>query len=346
MNIAVEIGAYGIRVAIQNNGKVEIVKLGDSLSPYIIPSLAYVAKSGQIILGNLAELSDINNGERVYLSEMMPSDNKAEDIYEKLFAFIKDHIVSFYKQTVSNVTMIVPPYFQSVDPRKKVMREAWMHNGIYNLDFISSDVSTCYRKLNLSNNESALVFDIGYNGTVISVVKRDKNVFRSIANKYINGIGGRVFCNMIYSDMEEQSKIQYDSFAQIIQVQNIDRVSRMIMECLSTKEYVVTSVPFTDYIYSISRKEFNGMINKPLEESLNECLNCIKDSGNSMGEIKKILLTGGCSQIPYIEKILKIFFNTGNSEKKDVITPKCTEDALYAACKGAFTVQQTSILKF
>lgn len=119
MNIAVEIGAYGIRVAIQNNGKVEMVKLGDSLSPYIIPSLAYVAKSGQIILGNLAELCDINNGERVYLSEMMPSDNKAEDIYEKLFAFIKDHIVSFYKQTVSNVTMIVPPYFQSVDPRKK-----------------------------------------------------------------------------------------------------------------------------------------------------------------------------------------------------------------------------------
>ena len=49
MNIAVEIGAYGIKVAIQNNGKVEMVKLGDSLSPYIIPSLAYVAKSGQII---------------------------------------------------------------------------------------------------------------------------------------------------------------------------------------------------------------------------------------------------------------------------------------------------------
>ena len=242
--------------------------------------------------------------------------------------------------------MIVPPYFQSVDPRKKVMREAWMHNGIYNLDFISSDVSTCYRKLNLSNNESALVFDIGYNGTVISVVRRDKNVFRSIANKYIKGIGGRVFCNMIYSDIEEQSKLQYDSFAQIIQVQNIDRVSRIIMESLSSKENVVTNVPFTDYIYIITREEFNGMINRPLEESLNECLDCIKDSCNSMSGIKKILLTGGCSQIPYIEKILKLFFNTGNSEKIDIIAPKSTEDSLFAACKGAFTIQQTSILKF
>ena len=346
MNIAVEIGAYGIRVAIQNNGKVEMVKLGDSLSPYIIPSLAYVAKSGQIILGNLAELCDINNGERVYLSEMMPSDNKAEDIYEKLFAFIKDQIVSLYKQSVSNVTMIVPPYFQSVDPRKKVIREAWMHNGIYNLDFISSDVSTCYRKLNLSNNESVLVFDIGYNGTVISVVKRDKNVFRSIANKYIKGIGGRVFCNMIFSDIEEQSKLQYDSFSQLLQVQNVDLVSRIIMEDLSCNETVVTNVPFTDYIYSISREKFNEMINKPLEESLNECLACIKDSGVSMDNIKKIVLTGGCSKIPYIEKILRLFFNTGNTEKKDVIAPKSVEDALFAACKGAFTVQQTSILKF
>ena len=346
MNIAVEIGAYGIKVAIQNNVKVEMVKLGDSLSPYIIPSLAYVAKSGQIIFGNLAELCDINNGERIYLSEMMPSDNKTEEIYEKLFAFIKDLIVSSYKQAVSNVTMIVPPYFQSVDPRKKVMREAWMHNGIYNLDFISSDVSTCYRKLNLSNNESALVFDIGYNGTVISVVKRNKNVFRSIANKYIKSIGGRVFCNMLFSDIEEQTKLQYDSFAQLLQVQNINSVSRIIMENLSCNETVVTNVPFTDYIYSISREKFNEMINKPLEETLNECLACIKDSGDSMDKIKKIVLTGGCSQIPYIEKILKLFFNTGNSEKIDIIAPKSTEDSLFAACKGAFTIQQTSILKF
>lgn len=346
MNIAVEIGAYGIRVAIQNNGKVEMVKLGDSLSPYIIPSLAYVAKSGQIIFGNLAEWCDINNGERIYLSEMMPSDTKAEDLYEKLFAFIKDQIVTLYKQSVSNVTMIVPPYYQSVDPRKKIMRKAWKHNGIYNLDFISSDVSTCYRKLNLSNNESALVFDIGYNGTVISVVKRDKNVFRSIANKFIKGIGGRVFCNMIFSDIEEQSKLQYDSFAQLIQVQNIDLISRIIMESLSSKENVVTSVPFTDYIYSISREEFNGMINKPLEESLNECLACIKDSGNSMSGIKNILLTGGCAQISYIGKLIRLFFNTGNTEKKKILVPQNTEDALFSACKGAFTIQQTSILKF
>lgn len=346
MNIAVEIGAYGIRVAIQNNGKVEMVKLGDSLSPYIIPSLAYVAKSGQIIFGNLAEWCDINNGERIYLSEMMPSDTKAEDLYEKLFAFIKDQIVTLYKQSVSNVTMIVPPYYQSVDPRKKIMRKAWKHNGIYNLDFISSDVSTCYRKLNLSNNESALVFDIGYNGTVISVVKRDKNVFRSIANKFIKGIGGRVFCNMIFSDIEEQSKLQYDSFAQLIQVQNIDLISRIIMESLSSKENVVTSVPFTDYIYSISREEFNGMINKPLEESLNECLACIKDSGNSMSGIKNILLTGGCAQISYIGKLIRLFFNTGNTEKKKILVPQNTEDALFSACKGAFTIQQTFILKF
>lgn len=346
MNIAIEIGTYGIKAAIQSNGKVEMVKLGDSLSPYIIPSLAYVAKTGQIVFGCLAELCDINYGERIYLSEIMPSDNKSENIYKVLFAFLKDRIVSLYGQFVSSVTMIVPPFYKNVDPRKNVMQEAWRYNGIYNLDFISSDVSTCYRKLNLNNNESALVFDIGYNGTAISVVRRDKNVFRSIANKYINGIGGRVFCNLIYSDMEEQSKLRYDSSAQLFQVQNVDSVSRIIMEDLSSNETVVTNVPFTDYIYSISREKFNGMINKPLEESLNECLACIKDSGNSMSGIKKILLTGGCSQIPYIEKMLKLFFNTGNSEKIDIIAPKSTEDALFAACKGAFTVQQTSILKF
>ena len=59
MNIAVEIGAYGVRATVQHEGKTELAHLGDSLSPYLIPPQAFVTKKGVLVVGQLAELSDI-----------------------------------------------------------------------------------------------------------------------------------------------------------------------------------------------------------------------------------------------------------------------------------------------
>ena len=53
MNIAVEIGAYGVRATVQHEGKTELAHLGDSLSPYLIPPQAFVTKKGDLVVVNL-----------------------------------------------------------------------------------------------------------------------------------------------------------------------------------------------------------------------------------------------------------------------------------------------------
>lgn len=348
MNIAVEIGAYGVRAAVQHEGKTELAHLGDSLSPYLIPPQVFVTKKGDLVVGQLAELSDITQGDRIFLDEMMPTDAKVVEVYTELFAFIKRRISTLYKQPISSVTMVVPPYYESVDPRKNNILEAWKCNEISAVGFISSDVSVCYKCLNLSPGECALVFDVGHNGTILSIVKRDGNQFQTACCRYISGIGGRAFRNFIYSDIEEQSQLQAPAM-QFYQVQNIDKISHAIMEALSSQESVVADVPFTAaYRYSISRQNFQEMIAKPLEKVLNESLVCVRKARESIDKIQQIVLTGGCSQIPYIRQLLGVFFNTGNAVGKKIIVPANIESAMFNACRGAFIIQSktTSTLKF
>lgn len=350
MNIAVEIGSYGVRAAVQHEGKIELAHLGDSLSPYLIPPQAFVTKKGDLLVGQLAELSA--QGDCILLDEldeMMPTDAEVVEVYTELFAFIKRRISTLYKQPISSVTMVVPPYYQSVDPRKNNIREAWKRNEITAVGFISSDVSACYKCLNLSPEECALVFDIGHNGTILSIVKRNENQFQTARCRYISGIGGRAFRNLIYSEIEKQSQLQDDLAMQFYQVQNIDKISHAIMEALSSQESVVADIPFTEaYRYSISRQSFQEMIAKPLEKVLSESLVCVKDAGECIDKIQQIVLTGGCSQIPYIRQLLGSFFNTGNAVGKKIIVPANSESAMFNACRGAFIIQSktTSTLKF
>lgn len=349
MNIAVEIGAYGVRAAVQHEGKTELAHLGDSLSPNLIPPQAFVTKKGELVVGQLAELSDISQGDRIFLDEMMPTDARVVEVYTELFAFIKRRISTLYKQPISSVTMVVPPYYKSVDPRKNNIQEAWKCNEITAVGFILSDVSVCYKCLNLSPEECALVFDIGHNGTMLSIVKRIGKQFQSTCCRYISGIGGRAFRNLIYSDIEKQSQLQSDPAMLLYQVQNIDKISHAIMEALSSQESVVADIPFTAaYGYSISRQNFQEMIAKPLEKVLNESLVCVRDAGESIDKIQQIVLTGGCSQIPYIRQLLGVFFNTGNAVGKKIIVPANSESAMFNACRGAFIIQSktTSTLKF
>lgn len=351
MNIAIEMGAYGVRAVVQNKGKTELVPWGSSATPYLIPPLAFVTKHGDIVVGKLAELCDMSQGDRIYLDEMEPVVGRTVEVYSALFALIKTRINALYEHPISSVTMVVPPYYQSVDPRKNNILEAWKRNGVghHNIAFTSSAVAVCYKCLNLSPDEFALVFDVGHSGTTLSVIKRVKNEFQTVSHRYVSEVGGRAFCNLIYSDIEEQSQLQYDSAMQLYQVQNIYQMSHAIMETLSWQESVGVDVPFTAaYRCAVSRQRFQEMLTQPLEKALSECLVCIKEAGISVEKIQKIVLTGGCAKIPYIEQIVGIFFNTGNVNEynKKIIVPTSSEAAMFNACRGAFTIQSTSILKF
>lgn len=343
MKISVEIGGFGIRVATQCQRMIEQIEIGNSASPDLLSSVALMTPNEDIIIGDIANMGEQNNGMQFFLPEMLHNDINFVKTHTALFAYIKQRAENQMKKSVSEVVMVIPPYFAKMDPRKSKFEEAWNNVSVQSVSYVSSDVSICYKRVNLLNNEAALILDIGHNGTNISIVKRTSTSLQSIYAKHIEMLSGREFNSIIYQDIETKCAIRYDDEMQLLQVKCLDDLCRNIKESLSVIDSISVQPPFCEYSYSISRDDFEQMIKGIVEASIKECVAAINSSGEN---ICKIVIAGGGALIPYIRKLLHLFFNSGESNKMEILYPQSQISAMFDSCKGALLIQSSNdILK-
>lgn len=344
MKISVEIGGYGVRVATQYRKKIEMVEIGNSSSPYSIPSRVIVTDNGNILVGNGIWLNQQVQGKEIFLDEIDYNEVDFERAYEALFHYIIQRVRMIYQTTVSEIVVIVPPSFVANDPRKTKIKSAISALGIRNVSFVSSDIAYCYYSVPLSNEEVVVVYNIGYNTAQISVVKRIGGQLVSLACKQIQGLGGRFFDSYIYQDIEQKAKIEYNDSCQLMQVEHLAKLCGFIKEELSQIESVTIPLPYSSQHYTLNRTQFESMIKDDIESSIKETFNCVNESKIPLSGIKKVILTGGSSRIPYIQKLLVLTFNVGNGEKKEILHPTCSTSAMWECCMGGLLIQNSGAI--
>lgn len=341
MKISIEIGGYGVRVATQSNRKIEMVEIGSSSSPYTIPAKVIIENDGNILVGNRITIDSWTLGKEIFLDEIDYNDVDFERAFQSLFQYINRKIEKLYHMPVMEVVMIVPSSYATNDPRKNKITTACRTCGVKDVSFVTADVAYCYYNVSLSQEESVIVYNIGYNTTQISIVKRIGGELISVACKQIDGLGGRLFDSLIYQDLEQKVNIEYDEKFQLMQVKNIAELCKFIKEELSQTESVSLSIPYSSASYTLQRETFESMIKDEIELSLKETFNCINESNASLSDIKKIVFTGGSSMIPYIQKLMDLTFNIGVGSKKEIMYPSCATSAMYESCKGGLLIPNT-----
>ena len=341
MKISIEIGGYAVRVATQSQGKIEMLDIGDSSSPYTIPSRVIIMHDGNILVGNQVGIDSWTLGKEIFLDDIDYNDIDFEKAYEALIKYINKKVEKQYHTSIVDIVMIVPPSYATNDPRKSKITNVFLSCGIRNISFLTSDITYCHNSVSISYDETALVYNIGYNNTHVSLVKRVGKDLVSIACTEIKGLGGQIFDSLIYQDIESKIDIEYNEKFQLSQVQLIGKLCRIIKEELSQSETFSISIPYSSQQYTIQRETLESMIKDDIESSIKEAFNCIKKSSTPLTDIRKIILTGGSAMIPYIQKIMSLTFNIGNGEKKDIIVPSCSTSAMYDSCKGGLSVQNT-----
>lgn len=344
MKISVEIGGYGVRVATQHHKKTEMVEIGNSSSPYCIPSKAIVTDNGNIHVGNSIWLNKLIQGKEIFLDEIDYNEVDFERVYGALFNYINQRVNMAYQENVSEIVIITPPSFATNDPRKAKIKNAINALGIRNVSFVSSDIAYCYHSVFISSEESVLVYNSGYNTTQISVVKRIGGQLISLACMQAQGMGGRFFDSYIYKDIEQNAKIEYNDSCQLTQVEHIAELCKFIKEELSRTESVTIPLPYSSHYYTLKRAQFESMIKDDIEHSIKKMFNCINESKIPLSEIKKIILIGGSSQIPYIQKLLSLTFNVGEGEKKEILHPKKSTSAMWECCMGGLHIQNSETI--
>ena len=267
-----------------------------------------------------------------------------QQISAMVLGYVKKYAEDFVGEEVKKVVITVPAYFN--EAQKKATKEAGEIAGLEVIRILNEPTAAAIaygfdinNKLNEKKN--ILVFDLGGGTYDVSILQLEKNKFNVLSINGDTHLGGDDFDNKL---VEYCMKLFKDETG--IDISNNQKaLTKLKNECQKCKEQlsIVNEVDF-DIDSLAENKDFNTKILvsdfenickdlfKKLIPPIKEALN---DANLKKEDINEIILVGGSSRIPKIQKMLSEFFN--NKKLNKTVNP----DEIVAA--GA--AMQASILK-
>jgi heat shock protein 1/8 len=192
-----------------------------------------------------------------------------------------------------------------------------------------------------------LVFDFGGGTCDISILEIKGNRFTVKASQGDNKLGGEDFDDML---AEHLSKIIEEKENYKINAMNFRRLRN---QCERAKRYLSTQDKFSIEIekfieetkpfqYEITRKEYEDITKDLVSRVLEPVEKCIEEAKISKNDIQEIILVGGSSRIPSVQKTLTEFFNGKELNKE--INPD--EAIAYGAALQAAQLKDSCTEKF
>lgn len=335
-NISIEIGTHSIRGAVMINGKPHKIPLGYPSSPYSCPSVAAKHHEGNFIFGDYAnDFRFCSYGEFYHIADIEPSSDLYCPLYKGLANYISERLKRYGYAHPSSCTIIVPTFWGTVDPRKTKIENSFKAAGIDRISFIPDIVALCRYNAFLEENSPVIAFDFGYSGTTISIIKREGDRIAILATVRKENIGGRAINGILLKRIDSEKSLSTNSltFPPLLLLEKQAECAERINEELSFSETVSQS--FITDIYTLNRQEFFDMTKHLFISAIQSCKEILAKANLSFSNISKVLICGGCSNIPFIEDLVNKFF-IGNCNKT-IGLKKISEGADYSyyQCFGA-----------
>ena len=230
----------------------------------------------------------------------------AVDISSEILKKLKKNAEKSLSKKIKKAVITVPAYFD--DAARAATKDAAKLAGIEVLRLINEPTAAALA-YGLDNNSEGIyaVYDLGGGTFDISILKMEKGVFRVIATAGDTSLGGDDFDHAIVmkaiSDLNQ--KIEDEDELNLLLEQ-----TKKIKESLTSKKIWKGKIKFKKkrFDFSISRNEFEDLINQDVKRSLKICLDAVSDSGLDISEIKGVVMVGGSTRIPFVrENVAKLF---------------------------------------
>ena len=264
-----------------------------------------------------------------------------EDISAIILQHMKNIAETYLGRKVTNAIITVPAYFN--DAQRQATKDAGRIAGLNVLRMINEPTSAAlaYRLFNeVKEDKIALVFDLGGGTFDVSIVNVGEDACEVISTRGDTHLGGGDFDNelMNYCIQEFKNNTGVDI------LKNEKAKRRLKNECEKAKILLSSAKETTIDLDSLAEGEdLNLEITRALFESkikkyLDQCIQCIKealdDAKLKPSQIDVIVLVGGSSKIPIVQKMLKDYFG---KEPNKSIHPD--EAVAYGAAYQAASIQ-------
>ncbi len=235
-----------------------------------------------------------------------------KDAEEKLGEEIKEAIIT------------VPAYFD--DSQRKATKVAGEIAGFEVKRVINEPTAAALAYgLNQKQDQKVLVYDFGGGTFDVSVLEVGDDTIEVQASGGDSHLGGEDFDNAILDWLVEKFKNEngIDLSKDNLALQRLKEAAEKAKIELSSTKKAEINIPFVTsdddgpkhLNYSLSRSEFESLVDQFVDRSIEMTKKTLKESGLSADEIDEIVLVGGQTRTPLIqEKIKEVFGKDPNKE--------------------------------
>lgn len=248
-----------------------------------------------------------------------------QEIGSKVLAKIKADAEAFLGKKVTQAIVTVPAYFN--DSQRQATKDAGTIAGLEVLRIINEPTAAALAYgLDKSNQGKVVVFDCGGGTHDVSVLEIADGVFEVLSTNGDTSLGGEDFDNRIIQFIVEEFRKQegMDLSKDKMAMQRVKEAAEKAKIELSSTVETEINLPYITadasgpkhLVTKLNRARFEEMVQDLVARAIAPCEVALKDAGVSKSEIEEVILVGGTTRIPLVQKAVKDFF--GKEPNKSV----------------------------
>ncbi|MBX2798798.1 MAG: molecular chaperone DnaK [Myxococcales bacterium] len=230
---------------------------------------------------------------------------------------LKQQAEAYLGQPVTQAVITVPAYFN--DSQRQATKDAGRIAGLEVKRIINEPTAAALAYgLNKKEDEVIAVFDFGGGTFDISILEVGDDVVEVKATNGDTHLGGDdiddAIIQWLIAEFKKENGI--DLAGQTIVVQRLKDAAEKAKIELSTAQSTEINLPFLTadaagpkhLQLTLSRADFERMIDPIVERTLAPCRDAIADSGVDAADIDEVILVGGSTRIPLVQRRVKELF--------------------------------------
>ncbi len=322
--VGIDLGTTNSVVAVLEGGEPTVIVNAEGART--TPSVVAFAKSGDVLVGEVAKRQAVTNADRTLRSVKrhmgtswtVDIDGKAytsQEISARTLMKLKRDAEAYLGDTVTQAVITVPAYFD--DAQRQATKEAGQIAGLEVLRIINEPTAAAlaYGLDKEATDQTILVFDLGGGTFDVSVLEIGDGVFEVKSTSGNTHLGGDDWDERVIDWLATEFKNAHgvDLTKDKMSAQRLKEAAEKAKIELSQTQETSINLPFITATaegplhleQQLTRAKFQDLTRDLLDACKGPFEQAIRDAGLTRDKIHHVILVGGSTRMPAVQELVK-----------------------------------------